>query len=160
VVELPNGSYDSPTAAPYEPSPEQFVRDQVDAFERSDGRDNLDVRYGRPIIVIHTVGVRSGKLRKVPLMRVEANGVYAVVASLGGAPHHPAWYHNVIAEPSVIVHDTDGMRAMRAREVHGTEKSVWWDRAVAAFPWYAEYQSSTEREIPVLLLEPVDPSDR
>jgi len=138
----------------YEPSPQQWVRDQVDAYERSGGTEGgtlLDT--GLPIIILTTRGQRSGKLRKTPLMRVEHNGSYAVVASQGGAPTHPQWYHNLLADPDAVVLQ-DGPEPFdgHAREVHGQEKAEWWERAVAAYPPYAEYQEHTDREIPVLVV--------
>jgi deazaflavin-dependent oxidoreductase (nitroreductase family) len=109
-----------------------------------------------PVVLLTTVGARSGKLRKVPLMRVEHDGTYAVVASLGGAPQHPVWYHNVRANPLVELQDGPHKRDMTAREITGQEKALWWERCVAAFPDYADYQRKTDREIPVFLLEPVE----
>jgi F420H(2)-dependent quinone reductase len=100
------------------------------------------------------VGNKTGKLRKTPLMRVEHDGRYAAVASLGGAPKHPVWYYNLVAEPHVEVQDAQVKQDMTAREVFGDEKAEWWERAVAAFPNYAEYQAKTERVIPVFVLEP------
>lgn len=106
---------------------------------------------------LSTKGARSGKVRKTPLMRVEHDGVYAVVASLGGAPKHPVWYFNVKANPVVELRDGPVVREMTAREVTGEEKQPWWERAVAAYPDYADYQRKTDREIPVFVLEPVVP---
>jgi deazaflavin-dependent oxidoreductase (nitroreductase family) len=111
---------------------------------------------GYPVVLLTTVGAASGRLRKTPLMRVEHDGVYAVVASLGGAPKHPVWYHNVLAHPHVELQDGPVKRDYLAREVHGEEKALWWQRAVAAFSEYAHYQRRTSREIPVLVLEPFD----
>jgi deazaflavin-dependent oxidoreductase (nitroreductase family) len=107
-----------------------------------------------PVIILTTRGARSGKVRKTPLMRVEHDGSYAAVASLGGAPKHPVWYHNVMADPRVELQDGPVKRDMVAREVTGAEKALWWERAVAAFPDYAAYQEKTDREIPVLVVEP------
>ena len=107
------------------------------------------------MVLLTTRGVRSGKLRKVPLMRVEHDGAYAIVASLGGAPKHPVWYHNVVADPHVELQDGTVTGDFQAREVTGEEKAVWWERAVAAYPDYAEYQRKTDRQIPVFVLEPV-----
>ncbi|MFF4229312.1 nitroreductase family deazaflavin-dependent oxidoreductase [Streptomyces sp. NPDC001820] len=142
-----------PLEGEYEPSPEKWVRDQVDAYERSGGTEGTMMR-GLPVIVLTTRGAKSGKIRKSPLMRVEHDGTYAVVASLGGAPKHPVWYHNVVADPRVELQDGPDRRDMTAREVTGDEKAVWWERAVAAFPDYAEYQKKTDREIPVFVVEP------
>ncbi|MBT2388328.1 nitroreductase family deazaflavin-dependent oxidoreductase [Streptomyces sp. ISL-1] len=142
-----------PLEGEYEPSPEKWVRDQVDAYERSGGTEGTMMR-GLPVIVLTTRGAKSGKIRKSPLMRVEHDGTYAVVASLGGAPKHPVWYHNVVADPRVELQDGPVRRDMTAREVTGDEKAVWWERAVAAYPDYAEYQEKTDREIPVFVVEP------
>jgi deazaflavin-dependent oxidoreductase (nitroreductase family) len=137
----------------YEPSTQQWVRDQVERYEGSGGTDGTTLR-GYPVILLTTRGAKSGKIRKTPLMRVEHDGRYAIVASLGGAPNHPVWYHNVVAQPQVRLQDGPTVRDMTAREVTGAEKAEWWDRAVAAFPDYADYQKKTEREIPVFVLEP------
>ncbi|MCW2612795.1 MAG: hypothetical protein JWM15_4041 [Cryptosporangiaceae bacterium] len=137
----------------YEPSTQQWVRDQVDLYESSGGTDGTTLR-GYPVILLTTRGAKSGKIRKTPLMRVEHDGRYALVASLGGAPEHPVWYHNVVAQPRVRLRDGTTVQDMTAREVTGAEKAQWWDRAVAAFPDYADYQEKTDREIPVFVLEP------
>ncbi|MFF9373552.1 nitroreductase family deazaflavin-dependent oxidoreductase [Streptomyces griseoluteus] len=148
-----------PLEGEYEPSPEQWVRDQVELYESSGGREgNTLLDTGLPVIILTTRGNRSGKLRKTPLMRVEHDGKYAVVASVGGAPKHPVWYFNVKADPTVELQDGPQKREMRARELNGDEKAQWWQRAVAAFPPYAEYQEKTDREIPVFVLEPADAS--
>lgn len=147
-----------PLHGEYEPSPEKWVRDQVERFERSGGQEaNTLLDTGIPIVVFTLRGQRSGKLRKVPLMRVEHGGRYLMVASKGGAPEHPAWYGNLRADPQVSVQDRANVIDGRARELSGPERAEWWDRAVAVFPQYAEYQRRTDREIPVLLVEP-DPS--
>ncbi|MDN3026829.1 nitroreductase family deazaflavin-dependent oxidoreductase [Streptomyces sp. S.PB5] len=146
-----------PLEGEYEPSPTGWVREQVELYESSGGTEGTTLRdTGMPVIVLTTLGVRSGKIRKTPLMRVEHGGRYAAVASLGGAPKHPVWYHNVKAEPRVELQDGAEKRDMTAREVTGAEKAEWWERAVAAFPPYADYQTKTDREIPVFVLEPVD----
>ncbi len=142
-----------PLDGEYEPSPAQWVRDQVDRYERSGGTEGTAMQ-GKPVVLLTTKGAHSGKLRKSPLMRVEHEGSYAIVASLGGAPTHPQWYHNVLAHPHVELQDGPVKRDMVAREVIGAEKDVWWQRAVAAWPDYAEYQKKTERQIPVIVLEP------
>ena len=129
------------------------MRDHVDRYESSGGTDGADMR-GMPVVVLTTRGAKSDKLRKTPLMRVEHDGLYAVVASLGGAPKHPVWYYNLLADPPVELQDGPAKLDLVARELTGDEKSVWWDRAVAAFPDYADYQRATTREIPVFVLEP------
>ncbi|MEU5665282.1 nitroreductase family deazaflavin-dependent oxidoreductase [Streptomyces longwoodensis] len=145
-----------PLEGEYEPSPEQWVRDQVELYESSGGTKGTTLRdTGLPVIVLTTRGARSGKIRKTPLMRVEHEGRYAVVASQGGAPKHPVWYHNIKADPHVELQDGPDRRDYRAREVTGPEKAEWWERAVAAYPPYADYQTKTDREIPVFVLEPL-----
>jgi F420H(2)-dependent quinone reductase len=139
----------------YEPGTSARSRKQVELYESTGGRQGGDLR-GRPIIVLTSVGARTGRLRKTPLMRVEHDGAYAVVASLGGAPRHPVWYHNLRAHPRVELQDGDVKREYVAREVTGDEKAIWWERAVATWPDYARYQSRTRREIPVFVLEPAD----
>ncbi|MFI7870053.1 nitroreductase family deazaflavin-dependent oxidoreductase [Streptomyces salinarius] len=146
-----------PLDGEYEPSPTQWVREQVELYESSGGTEGTTLRdTGLPVIVLTTRGARSSKVRKTPLMRVEHEGRYAAVASLGGAPKHPVWYFNVLADPRVELQDGPVKRDMTAREVTGAEKAEWWERAVAAFPPYADYQRKTEREIPVFVLEPAD----
>ncbi|GGV75050.1 nitroreductase [Streptomyces gelaticus] len=142
-----------PLQGEYEPSPEQWVRDQVELFESSGGTEGTTMR-GMPVIILTTRGARSGKIRKTPLMRVEHDGTYAVVASLGGAPKHPVWYHNIVADPRVELQDGPVRQDMNAREATGEEKALWWRRAVEAFPDYADYQLKTDRQIPVFVLEP------
>ncbi len=138
----------------YEPSPWEWVRDQVETYERTGGREANTLRdTGLPIIIVTTRGNKSGKLRKTPLMRVEHDGAYAMVGSQGGRPRHPAWVHNVRAHPEVTVQDGPEPWDGVAREIHGEEKKSWWERAVAAFPPYAEYQERTDREIPLVVLE-------
>ena len=110
---------------------------------------------GKPIILLTTVGAKSGKLRKTPLMRVEHDGEYAIVASLGGAPKNPVWYHNVVKNLRVELQDGSVTRDYDAREVFGDEKAAWWERAVEAWPDYADYQKKTDRQIPVFVLTPV-----
>ncbi|MGI5404476.1 nitroreductase family deazaflavin-dependent oxidoreductase [Streptomyces sp. CA-135486] len=142
-----------PLEGEYEPSPEKWVRNQVELYESSGGTKGTTLR-GMPVIVLTTKGAKSGKIRKSPLMRVEHDGTYAVVASLGGAPKHPVWYHNVVADPHVELQDGPVRQDLTAREVTGDEKALWWKRAVEAYPDYAAYQQKTEREIPVFVLEP------
>ena len=144
-----------PLTGEYEPSPSDWARNQAERFEQSGGTEANTLR-GMPIIVVTSVGARSGKLRKTPLMRVEHNGEYAAVASLGGAPQHPVWYYNLKQNPRVELQDGPVTRDYVAREVTGDEKAVWWERAVAAYPDYADYQRKTTREIPVFVLSPVD----
>jgi|SRR5262245_11971630 len=138
----------------YEPSPSAWAREQAELYEASAGTEGTEL-HGRPVIVLTSVGARTGKLRKTPLMRVEHDGVYAVVASLGGAPRHPVWYHNLKANPHVELQDRDVKRDYTAREVTGQEKASWWERAVETWPDYATYQTKTERVIPVFVLEPM-----
>jgi deazaflavin-dependent oxidoreductase (nitroreductase family) len=148
-----------PLTGEYEPSPEKWVRDQVDTYESSGGTKGTTLG-GRPVIVLTTLGAKSGKIRKAPLMRVEHDGRYAAVASLGGSARNPVWYSNVRAHPLVEVQDGPVRRDMIAREITGEEKALWWERAVAAYPPYADYQAKTKRIIPVFLLEPVEtPAD-
>lgn len=142
-----------PLKGEYEPSPTQWVRDQVELYESSGGTQGTTMR-DMPVVVLTTRGARSGKIRKSALMRVEHDGTYAVVASLGGAPKHPVWYHNVTADPRVELQDGPVRQDMVAREVTGDEKALWWERAVEAFPDYADYQKKTDRVIPVFVLEP------
>ena len=135
----------------YEPSPAKWVRDQVQEYEGSGGTAGTTMR-DMPVVIVTTIGVKSGKVRKVPLMRVEHDGEYAVVASMGGAPKNPVWYYNLVANPQVEVRDGTVVRAMTAREVTGDEKALWWRRCVDAYPDYADYQAKTERSIPVFVL--------
>ena len=144
-----------PLEGEYEPSPRTQARNQVELYERSGGTKGTTLR-GFPVVLLTSRGVKSGKLRKTPLMRVEHQGTYAVVASLGGAPKNPVWYYNVVADPHVDLQDGPNQWDMIAREITGEEKKAWWERCVAAYPDYAEYQKKTDREIPVFLLERVE----
>ena len=137
----------------YEPSRYEWVRNQVETYERTGGREaNTLLDTGLPIIVVTTRGNKTGKVRKTPLMRVEHDGEYTLVASKGGAPKHPVWYYNLVAAPDdVTIQDGPEPFAVEVREVSGPERAEWWDRAVAAYPPYAEYQERTERTIPVLV---------
>lgn len=144
-----------PLTGEYQPSAASWARDQVDLYEGSGGTQGTDMN-GMPVIILTSLGARSGKVRKTPLMRVEHDGEYAVVASLGGAPNHPVWYYNLTANPHVELQDGPVRRDYQAREVHGAERDTWWDRAVAAYPDYAEYQKKTDRTIPVFVLTPAD----
>jgi F420H(2)-dependent quinone reductase len=138
----------------YEPSKAAWVREQVELYESSGGTRGTTLRdTGLPVVIMTNRGVRSGRLRKTPVMRVEHDGRYAAVASQGGAPTHPSWYYNLRADPVVELQDGSGKWLMRAREVTGAERAEWWDRAVAAYPPYAEYQQRTDRQIPVFVLE-------
>jgi len=141
-----------PLSGEYEPSPTKRVRDQVELYESSGGTKGTTMS-GVPVVVVTSLG-RSGRIRKTPLMRVEHGGAYALVASQGGAPTHPTWYHNLVAHPRVEIQDGPVRQDMRVRLLSGEEKQVWWQRAVAAFPYYAGYQKKTEREIPVFVAEP------
>ena len=142
-----------PLNGEYEPSAASWARDQVNLYERSGGTQGTDLN-GLPVIILTSLGARTGKVRKTPLMRVEHDGQYAVVASLGGAPKHPVWYYNLTANPHVELQDGPVRRDYLAREVHGAERDIWWERAVAAYPDYAEYQKNTDRTIPVFVLTP------
>lgn len=144
-----------PLTGTYEPSPASWASDQVEAYERSGGTAGNEMQ-GKPVIILTSVGAKSGKLRKVPLMRVESNGEYAVVASLGGAPQHPVWYYNLTANPQVELQDGPVKKDYLARELEGAEREAWWERAVAAWPDYAEYQKKTTRVLPVFVLTPKD----
>ena len=139
----------------YEPSSTEWVRNQVELYESSGGTKGTTLR-DMPVIILTSIGASSGKIRKTPLMRVEHGGTYAVVASQGGAPHHPRWYFNLIADPHVELQDGPVRTDRVAREVTGDEKALWWERAVAAYPDYAEYQQRTGRRIPVFVLESTD----
>lgn len=141
-----------PIEGDYEPSAWKFAADQVALYEATGGVEGGTLQ-GKPVIILTTRGRHSGKVRKAPLMRVEHNGTYAVVASMGGAPKHPVWYLNMIASPAVTLQDGPNVYEMLAREVHGDEKARWWAVAVAAWPAYAEYQTKTDRQIPVVVLE-------
>jgi deazaflavin-dependent oxidoreductase (nitroreductase family) len=141
----------------YEPSKQGWVREQVERYEATGGREANTLRGHDewPIVVITSRGAKSGKLRKNPVMRVEHDGVYAAIASYGGSPEHPVWYHNFVAHPEVELQDGPEPHLYRARIAEGEERAVWWKRAVEQYAPYAEYQERTEREIPVFLLERV-----
>ena len=141
-----------PIEGEYEPSSLDWVRDQVEAYERTGGKEaNTLHDTGLPVIIVTTRGARSGKVRKLALMRVEHEGEYALVASKGGVPEHPDWYRNMKADPHVMIQDGPAPFDAVAEEVSGEEKAAWWERAVAAYPPYADYQKATERPIPVLV---------
>jgi deazaflavin-dependent oxidoreductase (nitroreductase family) len=144
-----------PLEGEYEPSSQGWVRDQVEKYEQSRGREANTLRdRGLPIAIFWSRGVKSGKVRKTPLMRVTHAGRYLMVGSQGGAPKDPAWVANIRANPEVTVQDGPDPWDAVAREVTGQEKAEWWERAVAAFPDYADYQKKTDREIPVFVVEP------
>ncbi len=140
-----------PLTGAYEPSTSEPARRQAERYEATGGREGGEIG-GRPVVVLTSVGAKSGKLRKTVVMRVEHEGQYAVVASLGGAPRHPVWYWNLIANPHVELQDGPDKADYLAHEAHGAERELWWERAVAAYPGYAEYQLKTDRVIPVFVL--------
>ncbi len=142
-----------PLEGEYEPSPAEWVRQQVETYEDSGGEQgNTFLDTGLPVIIVTTRGNRSGKLRKTPLMRVEHDGEYALVGSKGGSPNHPVWYYNLKADPAAVtIQDGPEPFDGHVREVTGADRAEWWQRAVAAYPPYAEYQTRTDREIPVLV---------
>ena len=144
-----------PLTGEYEPGTSAWSRQQTEIYEATNGEQGGDLR-GRSVIVLTSVGAKTGKLRKTALMRVEHEGVYAVVASLGGAPKNPAWYQNLKANPHVELQDGATRRDYTAREVTGDEKVTWWKRAVEAWPDYATYQARTDRQIPVFVLDPME----
>ncbi|NGN63361.1 nitroreductase family deazaflavin-dependent oxidoreductase [Streptomyces sp. A7024] len=140
-----------PLTGEYEPGTWDWATKQAELIESSGGTQGT-MMNGMAVVLLTSVGARSGKLRKNPLMRVEHEGEYAVVASKGGDPAHPAWYHNLVAQPHVELRDGTVVKDYTARLVSGEERAVWWERAVAAFPPYAQYQQKTTREIPVFVL--------
>ena len=144
-----------PLSGEYAPSTLDWAREQAEKYMESGGTEGIDM-MGKPVVLLTTVGAKTGKLRKTPLMRVEHEGEYAIVASLGGAPKNPVWYYNVKANPRVELQDGTQSHDYEAREVVGDEKALWWDRAVQVWPDYAKYQKKTDREIPVFILSRVD----
>ena len=138
----------------YEPSTSDWARENAELYMSSGGTEGTELK-GRPVILLTTVGAKTGKIRKTPLMRVEHDGHYAVVASLGGAPKNPVWFYNIVKHPRVELQDGTETGEYEAREVTGDEKAVWWERAVAVWPDYADYQRKTDREIPVFVLTPI-----
>jgi deazaflavin-dependent oxidoreductase (nitroreductase family) len=145
-----------PLTGEYAPSTSDWARKQAELYEQSGGSEGTDLR-GKPVIVLTSVGAKSGKLRKTPLMRVEHDGTYAVVASLGGAPKHPVWYYNLKKNPHVELQDGSEKAEYIAREVEGEEKAIWWKRAVEVWSDYENYQKKTTRQIPVFVLEKIPP---
>jgi deazaflavin-dependent oxidoreductase (nitroreductase family) len=142
------------TDTDHELSPTGWVRDQTQRILSTGTTDGVEI-LGKPVVLVTMTGAKTGKARLVPLMRVVHDGVYAIVASKGGAPQHPVWYGNVTAHPDVTLQDGTDTRRYHAREVSGEERAQWWNRAVAAYPPYQDYQRKTDRLIPVLVLEPV-----
>ena len=143
-----------PLTGEYEPSTSDWARENAELYMASGGREGTELK-GKPVVLLTTVGAKTGKIRKTPLMRVEHNGEYAVVASLGGAPKHPVWYHNIKAHPHVELQDGTRTTDYEAREVTGEEKAIWWQRALEVWPDYADYQRKTDRDIPVFVLTPI-----
>jgi deazaflavin-dependent oxidoreductase (nitroreductase family) len=143
-----------PLTGDYEPSTSDWARENAEEYMASGGEKGTELK-GRPVILLTTIGAKTGKIRKTPLMRVEHGGEYAVVASLGGAPKNPVWYYNIVANPRVELQDGAETKDYDSREVFGDEKAAWWERAIATWPDYAEYQTKTDRQIPVFVLTPV-----
>jgi deazaflavin-dependent oxidoreductase (nitroreductase family) len=139
----------------YVPSPSDWVRNQVDEYERSGGTSGTTLLdTGMPVVIVTNKGAKTGAVRKTPLMRVEHEGEYLAVGSKGGAPENPVWVYNLRANPDVVVQDGPQTWPMTAREISGEEREIWWERAVAAYPSYADYQKNTDRLIPLFILEP------
>jgi F420H(2)-dependent quinone reductase len=143
-----------PLSGEYEPSTSDWARENAETYMESGGTEGTELK-GKPVILLTTIGAKSGKVRKTPLMRVEHGGEYAVVASLGGAPKNPVWYYNIKKNPRVELQDGPTTGDYDSREVFGDEKAAWWERAVEAWPDYADYQKKTDRQIPVFVLTPV-----
>jgi deazaflavin-dependent oxidoreductase (nitroreductase family) len=144
-----------PIEGEYAPSTFTWAADQVERYERTGGAEGNELQ-GRPVVILTTKGRKTGQVRKSPLMKVEHDGRYAVVASMGGAPKHPVWYLNILAHPDVMLQDGPEAKDYRARVVDGDEKAEWWARAVETWPAYDDYQTRTTRQIPLVVLEPVD----
>lgn len=142
-----------PLQGDYQRSPSKWAANQAEKYEESRGAKANTLR-GVPVVILTTKGRRSGSLRKSPLMRVEHDGTYAVIASDGGAANHPAWYLNLVAEPNIMLQDGPEAMQMRARVATGDERETWWRRATDVWPDYDSYQTKTERQIPVVLVEP------
>ena len=143
-----------PLTGDYEPSTSDWARENAELYMASGGTEGTELK-GKLVILLTTVGAKTAKLRKTPLMRVEHNGEYAVVASLGGAPKNPVWFHNIVKHTRVELQDGAATGDYEAREVFGEEKASWWQRAVEVWPDYADYQRKTDREIPVFVLTPI-----
>lgn len=143
-----------PLTGEYEPSTSDWARENAELYMSSGGTEGTELK-GKPVILLTTIGAKTGKVRKTPLMRVEHNGEYAVVASLGGAPKNPVWFYNIKKNPRVELQDGTRSGDYEAREIFGEEKATWWARAVEVWPDYADYQAKTEREIPVFVLTPI-----
>ena len=144
-----------PLTGDYEPGTLDWARENAEVIMESGGTKGTELN-GMRVILLTTIGAKTGKIRKTPLMRVEHDGRYAIVASLGGAPKNPVWYYNVTANPRVELQDGTVSGDYEAREVFGDERAQWWERAVAAYPDYADYQTKTDRQIPVFVLSPVN----
>ena len=142
-----------PIEGTYEPSPAEWAANQVKAYEESGGTEGNELN-GKPVVILWTKGRKSGMVRKSPLMRVRDGDRYAVVASMGGAPTHPVWYHNIVADPHVSLQDGADVKDYTARVVEGEDKAHWWAKATQVWPDYDEYQRKTDRQIPVVVLEP------
>jgi len=140
-----------PLTGRYAPSPSDFVRNQAETYEASGGAEAVEL-MGRPVVILTSVGAKTGQLRKTPLMRVEHNGEYAVVGSLAGAPQNPGWVHNLRKDPHVELQDGTEKHDYVAREIEGDERAVWWERAVGAAPDYVDFEKKTDRLIPVFVL--------
>lgn len=143
-----------PLTGEYEPSTSDWARENAELYMSSGGTEGTELK-GKPVILLTTIGAKTGKVRKTPLMRVEHDGEYAVVASLGGAPKNPVWFYNIKKNPRVELQDGTRSSDYEAREIFGEEKATWWARAVEVWPDYADYQAKTEREIPVFVLTPI-----
>jgi deazaflavin-dependent oxidoreductase (nitroreductase family) len=141
----------------YEPSPAERVRDQVALYEATDGAEGAELE-GKPVVILTTIGARSGNVRKTPVIRIVHDGTYAAVASAAGAPKDPAWYHNLVAHPVAQLQDGAEHRTVRAREVHGAEKDHWWVIAESFWPHFPEYRAKAGRDIPIVVLELADPA--
>jgi F420H(2)-dependent quinone reductase len=144
-----------PLSGEYEPSTSDWARENAEKYMESGGAEGTELK-GKPVILLTTIGAKTGKIRKTPLMRVEQDGQYAIVASLGGAPKNPVWYYNVKSHPRVELQDGPVTRDYEAREVFGNERAAWWKRAVEAWPDYAQYQTKTDRQIPLFVLTPIN----